>query len=736
MLKLQKTGYRSKSLVSDVALGVFDGIDNGLWCYGFAAIIFAGTLANFMPVMLIILMVGWALVGLFTAVTSRVHVHLINMDEQAVVILSTISALMVAKMGENAADPMGLSTMLAITSLTALSVGLSFLLVGRFHLTRLLELIPYPVICGFMAGIGWLLLQAGVGVAVDLPISIELVKALAVPDNLARLATMLFGGIVLMLAASRSKYPWSLPAAAFFILLVFYGIVSVMGYPRETLVENNWLFRVSDQSVSTQSLLAARSFLKIDVEFVFSVIPQILTITFLAMLSASMSLSAMIAGGHTEMNTAEEMQIAGTGNVFMGFLCCPPGYNDVTSSLLYSKFGASSRWMPITSSLVTLLIAFVGSWLISWMPTVVVGSVVFLFAFQMLYEWMYQSVRGFQPVDYAIVCIILGTVIFVGFMAGVLAGILLALLLFVMRYSMISAVQGQYSLASYRSSVERSPRSSQLLDEHGDKALVYTLRGFLFFGTANAILDLIRDESGIKDGNFTAILLDLKRVTGMDISALKTFLQIRRICEAAGVKLMYSGIPKGTEQRIVMMDAVSREQGKPLFFKEADYAVEYIENLILHGLGEDAESKTIKDFLLELLEDESKAEVLFDAMERIECGVGHTLFQQSDPDTGFYMLESGSMTALIGTPTNGMKRVKKFNAGSVIGEMSSYTLDKKRTATVIANEPSVLYFLSSERMASLDEKDSWLVSSIHELVARTLGMRISYMNRRLIQELR
>jgi SulP family sulfate permease len=330
----------------------------------------------------------------------------------------------------------------------------------------------------------------------------------------------------------------------------------------------------------------------------------------------------------------------------------------------------------------------------------------------------------------------LGTVIFVGFMAGVLVGILMALLLFVMRYSMISAVQGQYSLASYRSSVERSPRSSQLLDKHGDKALVYTLRGFLFFGTANAILDIIRDESGIKEGNFTAILLDLKRVTGMDISALKTFLQIRRICEAAGVKLMYSGIPKGTEQRIVMMEAVSTEQGKPLFFKEADYAVEYIENLILHRLGEDAENRTIRDYLLELLEDESKADVLLNAMERIECGVGHTLFQQGDPDSGFYMLESGSMTALIGTATNGMKRVKKFNAGSVIGEMSSYTLDKKRTATIIANEPSVLYFLSSDRMANLDEKDSWLVSSIHELVARTLGMRISYMNRRLIQELR
>ncbi|MGH8033857.1 MAG: SulP family inorganic anion transporter, partial [Lysobacterales bacterium] len=528
----------------------------------------------------------------------------------------------------------------------------------------------------------------------------------------------------------------SLPAAALFILALFYLIANLLGYNSQQLADEKWLFDVAVNTAGALSLMAAQSLFQMDIEFVFSIIPQILTITFLAMLTASMSLSAMVAGGHSELNTAEEMQNAGMANVAAGFICCPPAYNDVTGSLLYARFGASSRWMPIISSTVMLTIAIAGSWLISWMPIVLVGSVVFLFAFQMLYEWMYLSVRGFQPVDYAIVCIILGTVIFVGFMAGILVGIMMALLLFVMRYSMISAVQGQYSLAGYRSSVERSPRINRLLDEHGGKALVYTLRGFLFFGTANSILDLIRDESGIRGGDFKAILLDLKRVTGMDISALKTFLQIRRICEASGVQLIYSGIPRGIEQRIVMMRAVSTIQGKPLFFKEADYAVEYIENMILEELGESSDNKSMADYLQELLGDRDKVRLLLAAMQRVECGVGHTLFQQGDDDTGLYMLERGSMTALIGTKTNGMKRVKKFNAGSVIGEMSSYTLDHKRTATIIANEPSVLYHLPSAKMASLDEKDSWLVSSIHELVARTLGARISYMNRRLIQELR
>ncbi|HET6565095.1 MAG TPA: SulP family inorganic anion transporter, partial [Xanthomonadales bacterium] len=298
MITFQKTGYKSKSLVSDLALGFFDGVDNALWCYGFAAIIFSGVLAGFMPLMLVLMLVGWSLVGVFIAVTSRAPVHLINLDEQAIVILSTIGGLMVAEMGDAATGSRGLSTILAVISLTTLVVALSFLLVGRFHLTRVLELIPYPVICGFMAGIAWLLLQAGVGIAVDLPISVELVKALGDTENLFRLGLMAAGGFALLFITNRSPHAWSLPVAALAIGLVFFLVAYLMGYSKEQLQDENWLFHIDPMAGSAMNILALRSFFEIDVGFVLSVIPQILTIAFLAMLTASMSLSAMVAGGN------------------------------------------------------------------------------------------------------------------------------------------------------------------------------------------------------------------------------------------------------------------------------------------------------------------------------------------------------------------------------------------------------------------------------------------------------
>jgi len=424
----------------------------------------------------------------------------------------------------------------------------------------------------------------------------------------------------------------------------------------------------------------------------------------------------------------------GKGNILCALIASPPGSTDVAASCVYREFGASSRWMPLITSVICLGMAFVGSWVMPWVPKLLVGATVLLFAWQLLHEWLRENVRGFQPIDFAIVLIILGTVIFVGFMPGILVGILLALLLFVLRYSMISAILGHYSLATYRSSVERSRADNELLDRHGGEALVYRLRGFLFFGTANAVLDTIRDDH-VRSGRYRLILLDLKRVTGMDISALNTFVQIRVICEASGVKLVYSGVNPEIRESLLMLDAVSEEHGAPLLFDEADYAVEYMEDLLLAAHSREAEEHGIDEFLQQVFGDRDKVDLLTSHMDRVTIGAGETLFEQGDPDSGLYMLVQGSMTALIRIGADGHKRVKKFRPGALIGELSAYTSERLRTATIVADSDAALYHLSSESLARLDAENLRLAASIHELIARTLGMRINYMNRRLFQEL-
>jgi len=123
-----------------------------------------------------------------------------------------------------------------------------------------------------------------------------------------------------------------------------------------------------------------------------------------------------------------------------------------------------------------------------------------------------------------------------------------------------------------------------------------------------------------------------------------------------------------------------------------------------------------------------------DAMYPVECNKGETLFAQGEADNGFYIVEKGSLSALIVTGNQPMKRIKKFRPGSLVGELSAYLSDKKRTATIVADEDSLLYHLSSKEISRLDHENLKLALCIHELVARTLAERVDYMNRRLMVE--
>ena len=59
----------------------------------------------------------------------------------------------------------------------------------------------------------------------------------------------------------------------------------------------------------------------------------------------------------------------------------------------------------------------------------------------------------------------------------------------------------------------------------------------------------------------------------------------------------------------------------------------------------------------------------------------------------------------------------------------------QRTATVVADSEAVLFYLSNAVVQSEDMADSRIAAAVHELVARSLGMRINYMNQRLLLEL-
>ncbi len=704
MTLFQRSGYRSKDLFADLALGLSDGLDISLWCYVYASIIFAGALSVYLPVGILVILLGWVLVSLWVSLTSREPLHVCNPDDQAIVIFGAITALMVNAMGERAGTPAGLATVLFIIASTTLAFSACCYLAALYRFSRMLELMPFPVVCGFMAAIGWLLVDAGLEVMTGSHFSMSFFETLAESGRMPHLLLSVVLGALMLWLSYKLDRSWTLPAASLVLVICYYLVMAIIGMPMSEQADNGWLYVVEDSKGGATDMLASLSLSVIDWSFVASVIPHMLTILVLALLYASMSLTALKADSKESLSLQQEFRHLATGNLFAAAVCCPQGFTDSVSVSMYREFGATSRWMPLTSSFAGIIVIMFGATILGFLPKLLVGATIFLFVFQTFYDWMYANLRGFGWIDYVIVWIIFATAIIFGFMIGVLLGIILTVLLFVMRYSKISAIQSRHTLQEQRSSVERSRASNRVLKSEGGVAVIYRLRGFLFFGTANAILDTVVENEQI-GGECRALLMDMSWVTGVDVSALNVFSQIKDICDHEGVQLLYSGVPGRIRDKLIRAGAVGEAEGRKLLFDQADYAIEHLETMILENSSIETESTSIHQYLLQLVGDDGKVGLLLQAMKRVECQPGETLFEQGANDDGFYLVESGAMSAFISNGAGKATRVRKFSPGSLIGELSAYLHDKHRTATVIADEHTVLYHLDTARISELQESD-------------------------------
>ena len=116
-------------------------------------------------------------------------------------IRDSIVALAAAAVAAAAPPDAQFATVAVVLVLTTLAAGLLFLFLGVFRLTGLVRFLPYPVIGGFLAGTGWLLLIGGIGMmAGRSPSQAGLGDLLATPTLLRWLPGVLAGALILFLA--------------------------------------------------------------------------------------------------------------------------------------------------------------------------------------------------------------------------------------------------------------------------------------------------------------------------------------------------------------------------------------------------------------------------------------------------------------------------------------------------------------------------------------------------------
>jgi len=321
----------------------------------------------------------------------------------------------------------------------------------------------------------------------------------------------------------------------------------------------------------------------------------------------------------------------------------------------------------------------------------------------------------------------------VGYLQGVAVGIVAAVILFVVNYSRINVVKHALTGATFHSNVDRPKSHRELLRENGEKMLILKLHGFIFFGTANTLLNKVRARAmDTKLPKLQYVILDFSGVTGIDTSAVMSLLKMSQLSKKKDLLLIFTKLPDDVRNQLEKGSLLGREEKNIMTFPELDYGVEWCENQILMAENVEVEDGRylLKEQIEELLPGSEAITRLMKFMERMEVPAQHTLIKQGDPADNLYFIESGQISVLLQTVSGSSIRIRKMGGGTVVGEMGMY-LGIPRSASVVTESPGVVYRMSSEQMKEMEKKDPQIAAAFHMFMARLLAERLSHTDKTL-----
>jgi len=301
-----------------------------------------------------------------------------------------------------------------------------------------------------------------------------------------------------------------------------------------------------------------------------------------------------------------------------------------------------------------------------------------------------------------------------GYLPGVVVGLVLAVVLFAVNYGRIELVREVTFGETYHSNVDRPPAERALLRTMGERVQILLVNGFVFFGSANGLLERIRKRAETDPPRF--LVIDLRRVTGVDSSAVVAFVKAMRLAEASGFELVFTGASEPVRRQLARGGMVASEVVR--FEPDLDRGLQRCEEGLLRD----------EEVVVKVPEADGDALAgmpsgLRTHLERMELVDGTVLIHQGESPDDVYLLESGRLRVETVTERGTRMRLRTLRPGVVVGEVAIYSGDP-RTADVMAEGPSVVLRLSKASIERIEAVDPELASELHRWLATTLAGRL------------
>lgn len=449
---------------------------------------------------------------------------------------------------------------------TVILAGLLQAIFGICRLGQYIKLVPYPVISGFMTGIGCIIIALqtsrlfghepiGTG---TIPAISAIPSAIADPNVIALGLGLLTLIIVFSWPKNLGKFVPP-PLAALIIGTVLSELI--VGAPV-----------LGDIPTGLPSFILPA----IEQGTAMIVFEAALVLALLGSLDSL--LTSLVADNmtRTKHDSNQELIGQGVGNIFAGFFGGIPGAGATMRTVVNIRTGGRTKLSGMLHSLFLLSIVILLAPLASKIPHAVLAGILVKTGYDIIdFTYLRRAHRG-PRWDLALMLVVLILTIFVDLITAVIVGVVLASLAFVKQMSDLQLAELDGSVDNI--SGDLSEEEESLLKTIKNQLMFFEFSGPLSFGAASDLVHQMRQFS--KDRS--ALILDFSRVPFIDASAARAMETIS--CDAQTMKkpLYIFGMNAEVRQVLRDLEADCCLEDK-MFFQERSTAISVAHDYIVES---------------------------------------------------------------------------------------------------------------------------------------------------------
>jgi len=616
-----------------------------------------------------------------------------------------------------------LATVVVAVALTTLITGVFLFGLGTFRLAGLVRFLPYPVAGGFLAGTGWLLAVGGIGTMARRPFAFTDLPALFAADTLIYWLPGLILGAAILILSTRIHHYLFMPGMIIAIAAGFYLIGALAGMSSAELSAEGWLLGPFPQGRMWQPIGMAE-LSAVDWRAIWSQLPNLVTAVIISSIALLLNATGLELAFNRDIDLNREMRVAGLANMASGTGAGLTGFVQFSFSALIERLGAANRLTGLLAAAVCGITLWFGGAALGFVPTVVFGALLVYLGLSFLWEWVVAARKRLPLPDYLVILLILIIIAAVGFLEGVLIGIIVTVVMFVVNYSRTSVVKHELNGTTFRSRVTRNLDDRAVLDALGDQVYILQLQGFVFFGTANGLLEQVRARIHRQPTRY--IVLDFRQVIGLDSTALLSFDKMRQLARGQGLILVLSGLSERLRQQFTR-GGIDEEPGVVHFAADIDRAAEWYEDQLCAANHRNTAERRLTAWLQDIVPGEATGR-LVGYMERRDVAQGDHLIRQGAESEQLFFIESGQVTAQLENDGSPPVRLETMQGGRSVGELGFY-LGTTRSAAVVVDRPGIIYSLSREALNHIEQEDPKAAYAFHRIIVHLLGERVLHLVR-------